>query len=334
MKKIIIITLLVLLALLVLLIFFFFVGNPKKAEKIEWGVNFSDKHATGLGLEWKKVYLALMDDLAAKKIKLAVHWDMVQPEKESYYFEALDWMIEMAEERKVELLLVVGMKTPRWPECHLPSWAEELDKDEQQEYILAMIREIVSRYRNSSAVWGWQVENEPFFSFGQCPWRDNDFLEKEIALVKSLDQKDRPVIISDSGEISLWFEAAKVGDIVGTTLYRKAWFHEFKTYVSYPLRPVFYARKAALVEKFFGKKVICAELQAEPWGPKLLYDSPLEEQNKTMNLEQFRKNIEFAEETGFDTFYLWGAEWWYWLKEKHDQPEIWQEARKIFQENL
>ena len=49
-----------------------------------------------------------------------------------------------------------------------------------------------------------------------------------------------------------------------------------------------------------------------------------------MNLEQFRKNIEFAQRTGLDTFYLWGGEWWYWLKEKQNQPEIWEEAKTLF----
>jgi hypothetical protein len=48
-----------------------------------------------------------------------------------------------------------------------------------------------------------------------------------------------------------------------------------------------------------------------------------------MNLEKFRKNIEFAKKTGLDEFYLWGAEWWYWLKEKQNQPEIWKEAKKL-----
>jgi len=93
---------------------------------------------------------------------------------------------------------------------------------------------------------------------------------------------------------------------------------------------IFYQRRAKLINRIFGKEVICVELQAEPWGPKLLYDLPLEEQEKTMNLEQFRKNIEFAKKTGLKEFYLWGAEWWYWLKEKQNQPEIWQEARKLF----
>jgi len=75
------------------------------------------------------------------------------------------------------------------------------------------------------------------------------------------------------------------------------------------------------------------ELQAEPWGEKLLYDSPLEEQEKTMNLEQFKYNIEFARNTGISEFYLWGAEWWFWMKEKQDSPEIWNEAKKLFSEN-
>jgi len=49
-----------------------------------------------------------------------------------------------------------------------------------------------------------------------------------------------------------------------------------------------------------------------------------------MDIEQFRKNIEFAKNTGIDTFYLWGAEWWYWLKEKQNDSRIWNEARNLF----
>ena len=95
-------------------------------------------------------------------------------------------------------------------------------------------------------------------------------------------------------------------------------------------KAIFWWRKAQLIEKIFNKKVIVVELQAEPWGPKLLYESPLEEQEKTMNLERFTANIEFAKKTGLDEFYLWGGEWWYWLKEKQNNPEIWNEAKKLF----
>jgi len=235
----------------------------------------------------------------------------------------------MAEERQVKVILVIGMKTPRWPECHRPEWAKNLESGTQNAELLEYIKEIVSRYKNSPAIWALQVENEPFFSFGECPKFDEGLLKKELESVKSID--NRPIIVSDTGEFSLWFNPARLGDIVGVTMYRKAWFDGLNSYISYPFPPIFYGRKADLVKWIFGKKVFCVELQAEPWGPKLLYDNlPLDEQEKTMNLEIFQKNVEFARNTGLDRFYLWGSEWAYWMKEKQAKPEIWEEMRKLF----
>ena len=329
-KKILKKVLLGLLIFLLISLGYFFIGKPPQAEKITWGVNFSQKHARDLGLDWKETYLALLDDLGARNLKVAAHWDLLEYEKDKYYLDDLDWQIKKAEEKGAKLLLVIGMKTGRWPECHIPEWAKNLNKEEQQKEILEMIEEVVLRYRDRVSVGDWQVENEPFFPFGECPWSDINFLKKEIDLVKSFDVQRRPILISDSGEGSFWINAAKLGDIVGTTLYKKVWFRQLGNYIYYPFPPTFYWRKAQLIEKIFNKKVVVVELQAEPWGPKLLYESPLEEQEKTMNLERFKANIEFAKKTGFKEFYLWGAEWMYWMKEKQNQPEIWNEAKKLF----
>ncbi|MDI6592054.1 MAG: beta-galactosidase, partial [Patescibacteria group bacterium] len=231
-----------------------------------------------------------------------------------------------------KLLLVIGMKTGRWPECHIPDWLLNQKSKIKNQKLLEYIEKLVNRYKNSKAIWAWQIENEPFFPFGECPKISKSFLKKEIDLVKSIDE--RPVIISDSGEFSFWITAAKLGDIVGTTLHRRVWVKELKIYLThYWFRPIYYWRKAQIIKKLFNKKVICVELQAEPWGPKLLYDLPIEEQEKTMNLKIFKENIEFAKKTGLDQFYLWGAEWWYWLKEKQNKPEFWREAKKLFQNN-
>ncbi|MFH1462627.1 MAG: beta-galactosidase [bacterium] len=321
---------LIILVAILIIAGYLFIGIPPQAKEIKWGVNFSQKHAQLLGLDWQETFLALVDDLGTKNIKVATYWDLIEPEKGNYNFEDLDWQIRIAEEKGVNLFLVIGMKTPRWPECHIPEWAKGLSKVEQQERILDFLEKIVLRYRDSVSINMWQVENEPFFPFGDCPWVDKNFLEKEIELVKSLDSPKRPVLISDSGEGSFWFRAAQLGDIVGATMYKKVWIHQIGKYFTYPLPPTFYWRKAQIIEKLFGKEVICVELQAEPWGPKLLYDSPLEEQEKTMNLQRFQKNIEFAKKTGLKEFYLWGGEWWYWMKEKQNNPQIWQEAKKLF----
>lgn len=318
------------------LLFFFFVGKPKDKGKVIWGVNFSAKHAQNMGLDWKKNYLALLQDLGVKYLKVSAHWDSLEPERGKFSFSDLDWQVEKAKEYGAKIILVIGMKTARWPECHIPSWAKNYSKRKQQEEILKMLKEVVLRYKNSPAIEYWQVENEPLFPFGHCPWADRKFLAREVKLVKSLDK--RKVIISDSGEDSLWFQAGRLGDIVGVTMYRKVWFSlpflkskKLGFYLSYPLPPVFYARKAFLVKKLFEKQVFCVELQAEPWGQVLLYDLPLSEQMKTMNLAQFRKNIRFARKTGLKRFYLWGGEWWYWMKVKKNKPAIWNEAKKLFQ---
>ena len=316
--------------ILILIFCYFFIGAPPQAKEVTWGVNFSQKHTENLGLDWQETYLALLDDLKAKNLKVAVHWDLIEPADGQFNFEDLDWQIGKAEEKGAKLLLAIGMKTPRWPECHIPEWAKNLSKEKQQEKILEMLEKIVLRYKDSPAIKYWQIENEPFFPFGECPWVDKKFLKKEIEQVQFLDSLKRPVIISDSGEGSFWITAAKFGDIVGTTMYRKVWFRQIGFYLHYPLPPTFYWRKAQIIKKLFDKEVIVVELQAEPWGPKLLYDSPLEEQKKTMNLNQFKKNIEFAKKTGLKEFYLWGGEWWYWMKEKQNRLEIWNEAKKLF----
>jgi len=323
---------------------YFFVGSAPVVKNITWGVDFSQMQAESLKLNWKETYLALINDLGIKNIKLHTQWDWVEGKKDDYYFGDIDWQLKTAEQNKVQIIYVVGLKTGRWPECHIPAWATAMSEKDQQAELLKYITVVVQRYKNSSAITNWQVENEPLFNFGQCPawyYKNTDFLQKEVALVKLLDPS-RKVIVSDSGELSTWFPAANIGDILGTTMYRKAWVNissfgfNFTIpgfYGAYPFSPVFYTRKAGIINFLFGKKVICIELQAEPWAKVPFNNVPLQEQAKTMNLQQFKDNVEYAKDTGLDTFYFWGPEWWYWMKTVNNQPEIWNEAKKIFQSN-
>lgn len=318
----------------------FFVGTPSPAKDISWGVSFSQRHAQNLNLDWKKVYLSLLDDLLVSDLRLSAYWDLTEPDDDSYNFADLDWQLEKAEERDVRILLIVGMKLPRWPECHIPAWASELDKNKQQEKLLEWLEVVISRYKNNRTIWAWQVENEPLFPFGECSKMDKEFLKKEVVLVGSLDS--RPIIVTDSGEWSFWFTAARMADIAGATMYKRVWFSfpDFlKTllldkwtgfYVHYPFPPKFYRAKADLISKIFHKETIITELQAEPWGPVLLYDLPVEEQSKTMDSEKLKEIIDFAQKSGFSKFYLWGSEWWYWMKTVQNDSRILDEAKKLW----
>jgi len=330
---------LILIILLLAILSYFFIGNAPKAEKIVWGITFSQKYSQDLDLKWKENYLEILDDLKVKNIRLITHWDLIEKSPGEYDFEDLDWQIRESGKRGAKILLVIGLKTGRWPECHIPDWAKNSSKEDLKNKTLTLIKEIVLRYKDSKNIWAWQVENEPFFLFGECPKIEEKFVKQEINLVKSLDAPatfetemvgGREIVVTDSGEGSFWFKVARLSDIPGITMYKKVWVKHLKFYFTYPLPSVFYWRKAQIIKKLFDKEVICTELQAEPWGPKLLYDISLNEQEKTMNLEQFQKNIEFAEKTGLKRFYLWGSEWWFWLKQKHNEPEIWDEAKKLF----
>ncbi len=330
------IILLVFVILVLFFLYYFFIAKAPEQKNITWGVNFSQMQSENLKLDWKKNYLAILEDLGTKNIKLHTQWDFVEGKKDDFYFNDIDWQIKQAENYNASIIYVVGLKTGRWPECHAPNWFGDISKQQQQDEILKYIKEVVTRYKNSKSIIAWQVENEPLFNFGKCPawyYDNNDFLKKEVAIVRSLDSA-KPVIISDSGEQSFWFDAAKIGDIVGSTVYRKLWVNVsniFGFYFTFPITPVFYYHKAQIIKYLFGKDVICGELQAEPWAYKTFYDVPLQEQEKTMNLEQFKSNINFAKQTGFKEFYLWGAEWWFWLKNKENQPQIWNYAKEIFQ---
>ena len=195
--------------------------------------------------------------------------------------------------------------------------------------LLDYIENTINQYKSNSAIWAWQVENEPFLNFGECPPLDKDLLDQEIALVRSLN--DKPIIITDSGELSFWVGAARRSDIFGTTIYRVV-YNKIIGYIEYPLPPIYFRFKSNIIRRLFGQdNTIVIELQAEPWTPiSELALVPLEEQSKSMNLEQFRKNLDYARKTGFKEFYLWGAEWWFWMKEAQNNPEIWNEAELLF----
>jgi hypothetical protein len=230
----------------------------------------------------------------------------------------------------VEVILAMGGRLPRWPECHYPDWTNALSEEEKQTEGLEYLKNTVDRYKNRPEIIYWQIENEPFLPhFGICPPFDKDFLDREIDFVKSLDS--RPIMITDSGELSLWVPAAKRADVFGTTMYLSTYSDKLKSYINYPIEPGFFHFKKN-VTKFFTKpeKWIVIELQAEPWGPIQFQYMEKKERDRTMDIEKFKEIIRFSSKTGFNEFYLWGAEWWYWEKTVNNDSSFWEEARTLY----
>jgi hypothetical protein len=331
-KKIalIIVSVVLLVLLFALSLFGYFnLPGPAPREDVSLGMTFSSRYAEGLGLDWRETYVALLDDVKMRKVRLPVYWDLVENEKGTYDFSDVDWQLAEARKRSAEVILTVGVKVPRWPECHIPIWAKD-DKAIREKGMLSLIKATVERYRNDTTIVKWQVENEPFLSFGVCPEFDVNFLDKEVALVKKLDM--RPIVLTDSGELSLWYGAASRGDEFGTTLYRDIYSEKVGGYFEYPIGPNFFRFKEKMIRIFTHQKnFMVIELQGEPWASGWIVDVSLEEQARTMNAQRLVENVDYARRVGFHDIYLWGGEWWYWMKVKKNSPAVWETGKELFE---
>ena len=77
---------------------------------------------------------------------------------------------------------------------------------------------------------------------------------------------------------------------------------------------------------------IVIELSGEPWLLQPIVDTSIDVQLQRMGIDKFNEMLSFSSYTSFDTFYLWGGEWWYWMKEKQNHPEFWDRAKEIFKQ--
>lgn len=306
---------------------FVYVKDFSYEKNVEMGVTFTKTYADYLNLDWQEAYLAVLDDLKVKNIRLVAQWAEIEPVYKEYNFTNLDWMITEAAKRHVQIILAIGRRTPRWPECHDPDWLGELNDWEIEQEQLNMIRDVVIHFKQFDNIKMWQVENEPFLTvFGKCPVMSVDLVKREIALVKSLDK--RPVMITDSGELSSWVKSAKLGDKFGHTLYRTV-YDKRVGFLQYYLPPAFYRFKTWYCG-LAKENIIISELQAEPWIPEDFTLNDYQILNRSLPVEKIISNINYAKRTGASQIYLWGVEWWYWLKTVKNEPATWETLKNQF----
>lgn len=316
--------------LTIVLLFFVYINLPVAASKnnVRIGVTFSLRYAQDIGLNWREAYLAMLDDLKIKHVRLPVYWDLVEKNDGNYDFSDIDWQLIEAQKRDVKIILVIGQKVPRWPECFIPQWIGD-DVNVKKEKLLRFENVVVNRYKNSHPeIVSWQIENEPFLDFGICPVADPSLLDAEIAKVKSIDSS-RPIVVTDSGELSLWVQAAKRADIFGTTMYREVYSAKLGHW-HYPIGPNFFKVKQLFIKLFAHQKnAIVIELQGEPWVAGWTVHAPTDVQLESMNSEKLVDNVEFAKKTGMKEIYIWGVEWWYWMKTNQNNATLWETVKTL-----
>jgi len=325
------------------------------SEPLLIGTTFSQKQSKYLDQDWKKAYLSILE-MGFDIIRLAAYWNTIEKEEDVYDFKTLDWQIEEAKKRKIPVVLVVGMKAPRWPEYYIPEWllakldlkpGQEIGRDPiLGERTLKFIKKTVNRYKNEPMIKYWQVENEPLGRFGpHFWWVGGNFLAREVSLVRELDPEGRPIVITAETYPNNFIrfivrfippgrpimKSMHLCDILGINIYpvvgRKFWHFDYYLRTRQLERLRYFSKLIRQVRRC-GKRVWITELQAEPWeAGKLVHKSS----GKPVSIRPNMIQTTFTEMgvLGIDAVFLWGAEYWYFRKTRHEDAAWWKKVGEI-----
>ena len=312
--------------------FVYFLARKEVPTQITYGISYNVPYIHELGLDDEEVLDAFINELGVRHFRMSAHWTLMEPKKDQYDFSWMDRDLKKVEKAGGTVVFGVGRRLPRWPECHVPPWAKELSWEDQKSEILTYITAVVNRYKDSPAITYWQVENEPYlgvFAREHCGEFDESFLKEEIELVRSLDPT-RPILVTDSGNLGTWNGAFSHGDVFGTSVYVYFWNPELGQFTTV-LPPWFYRAKDRFMQMVHGEReTMLIELSLEPWLLEPVTAVPVETQYSRMDTQKFDEIVRYAKETRYQKQYLWGGEWWYWLKENgHD--EMWEKGKLLFE---
>lgn len=299
---------------------------------MNYGITFSNKYCKLLGIDPQETLESILKTFKFKVVRLCAYWDQIEDKPGQYDYSELDWQMEICAKYEVEVIIAVGRKVPHYPEFHEPEWALSKDLKFLNEQVLKFTESTIKKYKDFDNISAWQIENEPFWSFGHGKFQiDEEAVKKQAKLARKLDPK-RVIILTDTAEWSDWKKPAKYADSVGINVYKIWYKNDEKAYNYNNFEPEFYNDKINGYEK----PVFIAELQAEAWGPQKDETGPSEiknlskeEYNKSMSPDKLKTMIELANGTDAEFALLWGAEWWYYLKTVVNDDTMWNAGKQL-----
>lgn len=294
--------------------------------KNNFGVSLSIKQCRNFGINHLDVIEFAITELNIKRFRLMSYWDEIEIEIGIYNFKYLDQQIKLISKNKGEVTLCLGVRQPRWPESHWPTWTKGLTTKQRDAHLLKFIKTVIERYRKYDLIVSYQLENEALLKrFGENGDFNRKRLIKEYFLIKQLDRK-RPIVMTTSTSWGIPFRKP-IPDIVGFSFYRVT--HDNKEYRKSIYQPWVFKLRARLIKLLWQRPTFIHELQAEPWGPKAIWEMDKTERNKSMSLEILKSNIKLAKEIKLYPIDLWGLEWWYKENELGNN-ELINELKKLY----
>ena len=301
-------------------------------KPLQLGVSFIPDYAQSLGVDPQETMDGLLS-IGVKHFRLVSYWSDAEQTRGSYDFSQLDWQFKKAEAAHAKITLTVGLRQPRWPECHQPDWANNLPSNERNAELQKYMNAVVERYKNSPSLQDYQLENEYFLKgFGICTDFSRSRLISEYNQLKQQDPK-HPIIVGRSNNALGFPVGQPQPDKFSISIYKRVWDgNATHRYLEYPFPAWFYGYIAGIQKIFNHRDMAIGELQAEAWAPngKQVQQISLAEQNKSLNAKRFDDRIRYGEATGMRQIYLWGAEYWYYRLQVLHDPSLWNVAQKHF----
>ncbi len=329
-------------------------GSPSTAD-LDVGLTFSPGEAAYRNLPWQSAFDAALD-VSPSLVRLGAYWSEIETAPGHYDFTTLDWLLDRATARGQPVLLTVGMKAPRWPEYYLPAWLSSVeqsygarvsDSAPIRSATLAFVRATLEHVRERSVVAAWQVENEPLDPSGPHAWRiGSDFLAQEVALVRSLDERRRPIVVTmfvETQPFAAWpparaeivaraIEVLVVADVLGLDVYpsrsvRVAGVDLTMTWPSWIWSGILTEVRALATTG--GKDAWIVEAQAEPWltagrVPPPIWPGAELAPASTLGV------VGQLQAAGYRTVLLWGAEHWEARRAQHEDSSWWAAVTNFF----
>lgn len=312
----------------------------------EWGTNFSCKRAQFFGEDCHAALTAVLDDLGARRFRLSVYWSDVEQQPGVYDWSSIDWQLDALQARGARAVVSIGMKAQRFPEFWLPTWvrlAANVPRDgfpedhaPVQEYLFPYLDAATRHLSAHPAVEALQVENEPFVYSGGA-WRiRREFLAREIATVRAADAGAHPIVVSHSSWLRrdrTWLWILDHADTLSQSVYVKwqrgpRWLYIFRYRIG-PFTPNLPGQAREATRR--GKELWITELQAEPYEkPSVDVRHVPTYAARSFSPRWLHDNVRLARRSGATRVYVWGVEWWLYLRDRRGDARLWDAGRGLF----
>lgn len=285
------------------------------------GTTFSPLQCEYLRLDYKTVFMKILDEGQYELIRLGAYWNRIEKIAGKYEFEELDWLLEQCKERNVHVMLTVGMKAPRWPEFHLPHWLSPDVSDETlADCVLTFEEQVLNHVqaRYAAVVTYVQIENEPFHKFDVNANRSLPYslVKREVYLARKYLRTHQKIALTCglSMTVPLFWQdlyalvnCVRLADAVGFNVYVKMGIEGGRYITTHPLFFPQLRMYRWMVERF-GKETFIAEMQDEPWEHGSMVHVGRSEFPSWSEVQTHSLYKELRQ-CGFTTILEWGSEW-------------------------